>query len=43
MGLSEFRGTLLPVILHLGGDIGDGSLYGEISLIHRHRFDYFAF
>jgi hypothetical protein len=43
MGLSEFPDTLLPVILHFGGDIGDRSVSGKISLIHRFRFFYFAF
>ncbi len=38
MGLSEFKDTLLPVILHLGGDIGDES--GEISLIRRRYFSF---
>jgi hypothetical protein len=32
MGLSKFRDTLSPVILHFGGEIGDGSPCGEISL-----------
>jgi hypothetical protein len=45
LGLSEFRDTLSPVIIYFGGEIGDGSLYGEISLIRRRcrRFSYFAF
>jgi hypothetical protein len=42
MGLSEFPDILSPVILHFGGDIGDGSLSGEIFLIRRCRFFYFA-
>jgi hypothetical protein len=42
MGLSKFPDTLLPVILHFGSTIGDGSPCGEISLIRR-RFFYFAF
>jgi hypothetical protein len=42
MGLSEFPDILSPVILHLGGHNGDGSLCDEISLIRRrHRFFYF--
>ncbi len=43
MGLSEFHDTLAMIILHVGGDIGDGHCRGEISLI-RHRgqpFSYF--
>ncbi len=45
MGLSEFPDSLLPVILHFSGNIGDGSLCSGISLIHhrRCRFSYFAF
>jgi hypothetical protein len=43
MGLSEFPDTLLPVILHFGDHIGDRSICGEISLIRRRRFSYFAF
>jgi hypothetical protein len=44
MGLSEFPDTLSPVILHFGGDIGDGSPWGEISLIRRRRrFFHFGF
>ncbi len=38
MGPSEFHDTLLLVILHFCGDIGDGSLPGEISPICRHQF-----
>jgi hypothetical protein len=37
MGLSEFPDTFPPVILHFGGDIGDGSLCVEVPLIHCHR------
>jgi hypothetical protein len=33
MGLSKIHDTLLPIILHFGGDIGNGSLCDEISLI----------
>jgi hypothetical protein len=33
MGLSKFPDILLLVILHFSGDIGDGSLCSEISLI----------
>jgi hypothetical protein len=29
----EFHDTLLLVILHFGGDLGDGSLRVEVSLI----------
>jgi hypothetical protein len=45
MGLSEFHDTLAMIILHFGGDIGDGHCHGEISLIRRrgHPFSYFAF
>jgi hypothetical protein len=43
MGLSEFPDTLSPVILHLGGDIGDKNRCSEIALIRRRRFFYFAF
>jgi hypothetical protein len=44
MGLSEFPDILSPVILPFGGDIGDGSLSDETSLIHRRRrFFYFLF
>jgi hypothetical protein len=43
MGLSEVPDILSPVILHLGGHNGDGSLCDEISLIRcrRRRFFYF--
>ncbi len=34
MGLGKFHDTLLLVILHFDGNIGDRSLRGEISLIH---------
>ncbi len=37
MGLSEFPDTLPLVILHFGGDIGDGSLCVQGSLIRRRR------
>ncbi len=37
MGLSWSPGTLLPVILHLGGNFGDRNLCIEVLLIHRHR------
>jgi hypothetical protein len=37
MGLHEFLDTLPPVILHFGGNIGDGSLFIVVSLIHRHH------
>ncbi len=37
MGLSEFPDTLPPVILHFGGDIGDGSLCVQGPLIRRRR------
>jgi hypothetical protein len=43
MGLNEFPDTLLPVILHFGGAIGEKSPCGEFSLIRRCRFFYFAF
>jgi hypothetical protein len=45
MGLSEFHDTLAKIILHFGGDTGDGHYRGEISLIRRrgHPFSYFAF
>jgi hypothetical protein len=45
MGLSEFPDILSPVILHFSGDISDGSVCGEISLIRHRRcsFFYFAF
>jgi hypothetical protein len=45
MSLSEFHDTLATIILHFGGDIGDGHCRGEISLIRRrgHPFSYFAF
>ncbi len=41
MGLSEFPDSLLPVILHFGSDIGDGSLCDEISLIRCCRRSFF--
>jgi hypothetical protein len=43
--LSEFHDTLVTIILHFGGDIGDGHSHGEIFLIRRggHPFSYFAF
>jgi hypothetical protein len=45
MGLSEFHDTLVTIILHFGGDIGDGHCLSEISLIRcrGHPFSYFAF
>jgi hypothetical protein len=43
MGLSEFPDILSPVILPFGGDIGDGSLCDEMSVIFRRRFFYFLF
>jgi hypothetical protein len=45
VGLNEFHDTLATIILHFGGDIGDGHCRGEISLISRHGrpFSYFAF
>jgi hypothetical protein len=45
MGMSEFPDILSPVILPFFGDIGDGSLCDEISLIRRRRprFFYFLF
>jgi hypothetical protein len=45
MGLGEFHDTLTTIILHFGGDNGDGHCRGEISLIRRrgHLFSYFAF
>jgi hypothetical protein len=45
MGLSEFHDTLTMIILHFGGNIGDGHCCCEISLIRRrgHPFSYFAF
>jgi hypothetical protein len=43
MGLSNFPETLSPVILHFGGDIGDGIHCSEISLIRHHCFSYFTF
>jgi hypothetical protein len=44
LGLTEFRDALSLVIIYFGGEIGDGSPYGEISLIRccRHHFSYFA-
>jgi hypothetical protein len=43
--LSEFHDTLATIILHFGGDIGDGHCRSEISLIRRRGrpFSYFAF
>jgi hypothetical protein len=45
MGLSKFPDTLLPVILHFGGAIGEKSPWGEFFQICRlrRRFFYFAF
>jgi hypothetical protein len=43
MGLSEFPDTLVLVILHFGGHIGDGSLCDEISLIRRRCYRFFYF
>jgi hypothetical protein len=43
MGLSEFPDILSPVILSLGGDIGDGSHCDETSLIRRRRRRFFYF
>jgi hypothetical protein len=45
MGLSKFPVTLLLVILHFGGAIGNKSPCGEFSLIRRRprSFFYFAF
>jgi hypothetical protein len=45
MSLSEFRDTLVTIILHFSGNIGKGHCRGEISLIrhHGHPFSYFAF
>jgi hypothetical protein len=45
MGLSEFHDTLSTIILHLGGNPGDGHHCSAISLIRRRRcpFSYFAF
>jgi hypothetical protein len=45
MGLSKFHDILATIILHFGGDFGDGHCRGEISLICRgsHPFSYFAF
>ncbi len=45
MGLSEFHDTLATIILHFGGDIGNGHCCSEISLIQRRGrpFSYFAF
>jgi hypothetical protein len=45
MGLSEFHDTLSAIILHFGGDPGNGHRHGAISLIRRRRcpFSYFAF
>ncbi len=45
MGLSEFPDTLLLVVLHFGGHLGDRNICGEISLIRGHcrRFSDFAF
>jgi hypothetical protein len=46
VGLSEFHDILSKLILHVGGDIGDGYCRGEISLMRRRRgrlFSYFAF
>jgi hypothetical protein len=42
MGLSEFPDILLPVILHFGGDIGDGSRCGEIARIRCRRCLFFT-
>jgi hypothetical protein len=38
MGLNEFPDTLLPVILHFSGDMGDGSLCTEMPLIRHRQF-----
>jgi hypothetical protein len=44
MGRSKFSDNLSLVILPFGGNIGDGSLCDEISLIlRRRRFFYFLF
>jgi hypothetical protein len=45
VGLGEFHDTLSKLILHFGGDIGDGHFRGEISLIRGHGrpFSDFAF
>jgi hypothetical protein len=45
MALSVFHDTLSTIILHFGGDPGDGHHRGAISLIRRCRchFSYFAF
>jgi hypothetical protein len=45
MGLSEFYDTLSMIVLHFGGNPGDGHCRGEISLIRRRccPFSYFAF
>jgi hypothetical protein len=45
MGLSKFHDTLSTIILHFGGDIGDGHHPGKIYLIHcqRRLFSYYAF
>ncbi len=43
VGLSEFHHTLLTIILYFGGNISDRNRLGEISLIRRRRFSYFAF
>jgi hypothetical protein len=33
IGLSKFHDILSPIILHFDGNISDGSLHSEISLI----------
>jgi hypothetical protein len=43
MGLSEFHDTLPLVILHFGGDIGDGSLCVQGSLIRRRAKGFASF
>ncbi len=45
MSMSEFPGSLSPVNLPLGSDIGDGSLCVQVPLIsrHCHRFPSFAY
>jgi hypothetical protein len=43
MGLSEFHDTLSTIILHFGGDPGNGPRRDEISLIRRRLFSYFTF
>jgi hypothetical protein len=38
IGLGMFPGTLLPILLHLGGNISDGSLCAEVPHLHFRLF-----